>query len=1028
MLDSSLLNTNFVGRDGFIWWIGRVAKPEFWRNESTDPEEGWAFRCKTRIIGYHTFDEEVLPPDQLPWCHVLVDASKGAGQGSLASSSQMVGGETVFGFFLDGEEAQQPVIFGALPRSMKSSEPTGPDNTAKSELPIFTGRTITGKTTFPPASGGDSTGLNDNAGKKVGISSTLDPTKFEGNTTVTLSDNFDPTGLGPHTFSNACENDAFSEITHAIGSFLTTINGLTEYAGEYIDTFRNTVVDIQQMLGKVTRIVNGAVKKIIRMLRDKVLKFLGKRFRDFIALIVPEPQQSPIIQAFKRIMDIVFCVFDKLGVDIFGSLKDLFKEMIGKALNPTVCAIEQTVGAIMGSINDGLSNLLSPIMSGLDWLTGAIGGIGGLLGKVGSYIDMLLSFLACDSLQCKDYDDWIQGEKGFAKPPTSWANILKASEKMEAPVEVTASNRSVFDNLSDGQMNRILDTPVGEFSPEGVTVTEDTKTQLTAYIRQSDKEKKKKWKLNNVFTTLNDLAEEDYPPNFNNKFSLLSILGNEASAFFDCNEKTNNPQTQDDLGRGVPPGFVWGECIPPKVEVHGDGTKTAALLPIVSSVDGSILTLEILEKGFGYTTRPTITIIDKTRHGGGARAEAILDGNGSIVSIFMYSTGSGYCPSTNVVPPKYPVTEGPGIGITAGIGSDGTNLDTIAPYITFTTPSDDAVGVQTSVSLSLTFNEPIVKGLGEVTITESTTGVVHERINVRDTRIKFLSDRIIQIDPQQDLRSNTEYYVSMSEGSFKDINDNMFAGIARTDTYNFTTRGVSGIGSQAVGIVTTLVAIKPGFGYTPGDYGMVGQCKFDFVLTPAGSIVGVQNINCLDKHNISPDVILNTSTGLGAELIPVISYSPDYVSDIGERPSSGMLVTDVVDCVYSLPKVQVGWVNGNPYYGPFHVHPSTGVRMVGASHVSTPHATIYNTKEESLGQSAPVTYTASEQSAIEQSTLPQTNVSDTTVQSTTSDTNTTQQTTQQSNTPPPTDNTDSSGSTGSSGTGGSSGGGGYGGY
>ena len=175
MLDSSLLNTNFVGRDGFVWWIGRVADPKVWRNESTDPEEGWAYRCKTRIIGYHTFDDQVLPDDLLPWCHVLVDASKGAGQGSIASSSQMLGGETVFGFFLDGEEAQQPVIFGALPRSMKSSEPHGPDNTSKSELPIFTGRTITGKTTYPPASGGNSTGVNDNAGKKVGISSTLDP-------------------------------------------------------------------------------------------------------------------------------------------------------------------------------------------------------------------------------------------------------------------------------------------------------------------------------------------------------------------------------------------------------------------------------------------------------------------------------------------------------------------------------------------------------------------------------------------------------------------------------------------------------------------------------------------------------------------------------------------------------------------------------------------------------------------------------------------------------------------------------------
>jgi hypothetical protein len=732
-------------------------------------------------------------------------------------------------------------------------------------------------------------------------------------------------------------------------------------------------------------------------------------------------------------MDIIFCVFEKLGFDIFGMIKDLFKEMVGKALNPTVCAIEQAIGAIMGSINDSLSNLLAPIMGGLDWLTGAIGGIGNLLGKVSSYVDMLLGFLECDKLQCKEYDDWVQGEGGFNKPPRSWLNILNATEKIDAPIEVTASNKAVFDTFSDGQINSILETKTGEVSAAGggVTVTKELKEQLTGYVKQQDGDKKKRWRLNNVFVKLNELADEDYPPNLGGKFSLLSILGNDVAAFFDCNEKTNNPQTQDDLGRGVPPGFTWGECIPPKVEVLGDGTKTAALLPIVSAVDGSILTLQILDGGFGYTERPTITIIDKTRHGGGARAEAILDGNGSIVSIFMYSVGRGYCPSTNVVPPKFPVTEGPDF-LEPYEGDE----DRTPPYITFTTPADDAVGVDTSASLSITFNETISRGEGEVTITEATTNVVHERINVKSSNISFLSDRIIKIDPQKDLKSNTEYFISMSEGSFKDTNNNAFAGIARTDTYNFTTRGVSGIGSQAVGIVTTLVPVRPGIGYEPTDYGMVGQCKFDFVLTPAGSIVGVQNIKCVDKHAVRPEVVLNTSTGLGAELIPVISYSPDYVADIGERPGPGMLVVDVVDCVYSLPKKQVGWVNGNPYYGDFHVHPSTGVKMVGAVHVSTRHATIYNTKEESLGLSAPVTYTPAEQAAIEQATLPESNVSDTT---STSETNTSdtpsmdqtqqtpQQPTQQSNPTPPTDNTGSSGSSGSTGGGGSSGGGGYGG-
>ena len=179
-------------------------------------------------------------------------------------------------------------------------------------------------------------------------------------------------------------------------------------------------------------------------------------------------------------------------------------------------------------------------------------------------------------------------------------------------------------------------------------------------------------------------------------------------------------------------------------------------------------------------------------------------------------------------------------------------------------------------------------------------------------------------------------------------------------------------------------------------------------------------MNCKDKHTVIPPVTINTKTGLGARLLPVVTYSPDFVSDIGERPSAGTLVVNVVDCVYSLPKTQVGWVNGNPYYGDFHVHPTTGLKMVGAVHVSTPHATIYNTKEESLGQSAPVTYT---ESTTTTPSTPQTDVSSTTVQSTTSDTTPTpqvepQQTTQQPYTPPTNNNTNTGGSSGTSGGGG----------
>ena len=974
MLDSALLQTNFVGRDGFIWWIGRVADPAVWKNSSTDNRKGWAYRCKVRIIGYHPFDESVMSEEDLPWAHVMVDPNSGAGQSNVGTKSKMQGGETVFGFFLDGEEAQQPVIFGALARA--NNLELGPRNTGSSisesdnvgaeanAFGVQTGRRsgVDGMTTLPNDEnkpiGGDASPTGEsqtklNADNKVGEERKSSPGELETGTEGVTNDRksetaFSNTQLGPHTMDNGCEQGPLSDIAHTIGSFLTTVNSLTEFAGLYIDTANNLIQDVQKLVRKAAKLVSAAVKKIVNLIRDKVVKLVTKVFRNLQALIIPEPQKSPVVKALNKILDILFCLFN---IDFLGMLIDMFKDMIGKALNPSVCAVEQFIANILADIYDKILRALKPLLDGLDWLTGALGSIGGLLSKVSSYANMILGFFACAKLKCKDYEDWTQGKGVFDKPDLEWGNVLDNVGFLQK-----------FDNF------------VGAADTTGDGV----------YDARA-------------------------------KFSLLSMIGMGAPDFFDCTQKTQNPQTQDDLGDSVPPGFTWSECIPPKVEVHGDGTKTAVLMPIVSSVDGSILTLEILEPGLNYTLAPTISIIDKTRHGGGAHAEAIIDDNGSIVDVYMLAPGEGYCPSTNVVPPKYPVTE---------------DFDDENPFITFTTPSDDAVGVQTSTSLSITFNEAIIRGNGDVTITESATGVVHERINVKDSRISFLSDRIIKVDPKNNLRFNTEYYISMSEGSFLDLYDNQFAGMARTDTYNFTTRGVSGIGSEAVGIVTNLVPYRPGIGYTSGDKGRVGDCSFDLVVTPAGSIAGINNIRCQDKHKKIPRVTIDTKTGIGAKLYPIMSYSPDYVSDIGERPSrdggvvgggieptdesgrGGTLFVKVIDCVYSQRTVQVGWVNGNPYYGDFHVHPETGRKMVGPTHVSSPHATIYNTKEESLGQPVQISYIPPSQTTDTSTPTVSTTETTTTTEQTdapanTTDistpsinTNTPQQTTQQDTQPP----------------------------
>ena len=405
MLDSALLKTNFVGRDGFVWWIGRVADSDVWRNEATDTDAGWAYRCKVRIIGYHPFDEEVLPESDLPWAHVLVDATSGSGQGCYGESSRMVGGETVFGFFMDGEEAQNPVVFGALARQNNKSGygPTNSDvesisGTEANAFGVVSGRKIGGPTTMPASKNqeignksSDESQTKLNAENKVGEETNGEKKgELEGggeglSKERKIDQTFSNVQTGPHKLNNGCKDDALGDIAHEIGSFLTTVNSLTEWAGEWIDVAENTIKDIRKLTNKVARLISAAMKKIMNLIREKVMNFISKQFRNLQALIIPEPQKPFISKAVQKILDIIFCLFDTGFNDLFDLIKDMLIDMIGKAINPTVCAIEQAVGALMAKINDAIKAGLAPIIGGLDWLTGSLNGVGSLLDKVSSF-------------------------------------------------------------------------------------------------------------------------------------------------------------------------------------------------------------------------------------------------------------------------------------------------------------------------------------------------------------------------------------------------------------------------------------------------------------------------------------------------------------------------------------------------------------------------------------------------------------------------------------------------------------------
>jgi len=91
---------NFDGAQGFVWFVGVV-------EDRFDPEQ--LGRVRIRCFGWHSEFKEEIPTDALPWAHTVFPTNL---SNAVHTPKE---GDWVFGFFLDGTSAQDPVVMGVLP-------------------------------------------------------------------------------------------------------------------------------------------------------------------------------------------------------------------------------------------------------------------------------------------------------------------------------------------------------------------------------------------------------------------------------------------------------------------------------------------------------------------------------------------------------------------------------------------------------------------------------------------------------------------------------------------------------------------------------------------------------------------------------------------------------------------------------------------------------------------------------------------------------------------------------------------------
>jgi hypothetical protein len=169
---SNFNRNDFFGRDGMTMFLGQV-------EDVNDPK--MSGRVRVRAVGWHPKDkqgQDSVKVEDLPWAHVAMPTTH-AQQARIGGKHGLLPGCWVLGFYMDGPEAQIPVVLNTINFTAKSTsqnnkkEPQGKEGTLYQSDPTFA-NFLVGNSQFPNTGrlttkeqGGRISDPNDPAGNTV---------------------------------------------------------------------------------------------------------------------------------------------------------------------------------------------------------------------------------------------------------------------------------------------------------------------------------------------------------------------------------------------------------------------------------------------------------------------------------------------------------------------------------------------------------------------------------------------------------------------------------------------------------------------------------------------------------------------------------------------------------------------------------------------------------------------------------------------------------------------------------------------
>ena len=470
MIDQTLFKKHFVGRDGFQWWVGQIPPEESWRenksgtvDENNQAQKGFGERYRVRIMGYHTANIDEIPDNELPWAYVMYPVTAGSGGRSSSQSANIAQGDFVFGFFMDGEDAQMPVIMGILgnneyaavqkniskARFIPFSGYTENDNVSSSSVNVDKGGEIVRQTGAQTTEGkteaqGDKAGAPNN--ETVNEAETGSTEKVDAASEVQAEEESSPLAE-----SSDCEPIPTGRIQKEIQNIIVTIQKLQKSLYKYSSSVKNRFSDIQKQIdkeiAKATKFIAGGLKWIFTEIEKFVINTVNTELKKTYFLLFPN-ERPALKKAVETINDLIACLFRKFIGELLGQMGSFLKDAAKKVINGAECLAESMIGNTLGKI---IKNVQDTITQALGSINSLVGQATSIAGDILGLITDLLSFLSCEEKpQCSSVNEWniLSGPGKLSKGDLE--SIIGRSKNFAKGFETAIQNASVgAENLAN---------------------------------------------------------------------------------------------------------------------------------------------------------------------------------------------------------------------------------------------------------------------------------------------------------------------------------------------------------------------------------------------------------------------------------------------------------------------------------------------------------------------------------------------------------------------------------------------------